>query len=140
MKIRSKLGLYFPTSFLSCSLALLVFSLLSCQDYNSHTFDKNKFSDFGCAAGEAADFCLAYEVLKSNCINCHEGFHDDWAATEFTLESKWINTGLIIPGNALGSKLYKKLWSQVPVPSGDPMPPEGALSNSEDQTIFNWIN
>lgn len=115
-------------------LFLLIF-LVSCgQDYNSNYFDSLKYSDSlgdGTPAGER--FQAAYNILASNCISCHTGYHNSYSS--FRTSSDWIDNGLVVQGDFENSFLVRKLKNY-----GGTMPQGGSsLGGSEMELIKVWI-
>ncbi len=115
---------------------LLLFILVGCQDYNSNSFDRTKYSS-GCT-GEPGDpnFAAACELTKKYCINCHQGYHNSWAA--FTTNQDWINSGVIIKGDANNSEFIQYIFNYGP---GGSMPKYGSsLPNDEYAKLVEWID
>jgi len=113
----------------------LLFIISACQSYNSHTGDKAKFAEL--ELEDNANFRAAYKVIQSRCINCHGGTHNAWAT--YVNSQLWVDKGLIIRGDASGSKLIERTINSGQTNSN--MPPGGSpLPNDEYQVLLDWIN
>jgi mono/diheme cytochrome c family protein len=64
------------------------------------------------------------QILSTNCTKCHS-----FASSVDTM----ISRGLIVPGDAPSSKVYQKVSAGI-------MPPTGALSAADIETLRHWIN
>ncbi len=116
------------------TIALLIF-LSSCQDFNSNSFDDSKYGND--SSGETdPNFAPAFEVLRTECISCHQGYHNAWASRK--TNEAWISSGLVTAGDAANSALIEAM-----VNSGTPganMPPTGAIDNNKYLLLQQWIN
>ena len=78
----------------------------------------------------------AYAIFEQNCLNCH-GEHGAFTEEIIIEHTALIETGAIVPGNAIESELYKRLFEKDPakrMPLGQPQ-----LSAAAILTIGNWI-
>lgn len=117
-------------------LFLLVVLLISCgQSYNSNSFDDQKYKkvQIDNSTPEGQRFALAYNVIKTKCISCHNGYHNSYA--NYTTDSAWSSSGLIVPGDFAGSFLRNKLKN-----FGGTMPSSGSnLTDQEVGYLEDWI-
>ena len=79
----------------------------------------------------------AYAIFEQNCLNCH-GPHGAFTE-QIVIDSArgLVDSGTVVPGNPIASKLYTRLLSQDPakrMPLGQPALPAAAIL-----TIGNWI-
>ena len=118
-------------------LVSLVFLLLaSCgQNFNSNSGDFALSSDNGIDSSTPAGSRLsaAYDVLKSNCMSCHTGYHNAWA--NYKTDSEWITKGLAVRGDTTSSQVYDRLKNV----GGDMPLNSPQISDSNRQIIENWI-
>lgn len=78
-------------------IALLLF-YIGCQDYNSNTFDKDRYGELE-LTGNKVNFEASYKILQNKCMNCHR--HAQWAG--YTDSEDWVsNENLITPGGPAG--------------------------------------
>ena len=78
----------------------------------------------------------AYAIFQQNCLNCH-GEHGAFTEEIVIEHTALIETGAVVPGNPIGSELYKRLFEKDPakrMPLGQPQLSAGAIL-----TIGNWI-
>ena len=78
----------------------------------------------------------AYAIFQQNCLNCH-GEHGAYTEEIVIEHTALIETGAVVPGNPIGSELYKRLFeedSAKRMPLGQPQ-----LSAAAILTIRNWI-
>jgi hypothetical protein len=115
------------------NIFLILIALYGCgQDYNSNTFDASKFEDS--SIDNTTPFGQSYTILSSRCASCHTGYHNNYA--NYKTPASWISSGLVVAGNPAGSLVVSKLQNV-----GGTMPlGESAISNTEYQTIRNWIS
>ena len=111
--------------------------LLSCgQTFNSNTNDKGLVSLTACSeAGTPAGdrYCAAESIIQNRCINCHTGYHDQWAT--YNNDSEWKASGRVVAGSTAGSSLITRLKNQ-----GGNMPADAPqIPDSEYQTLINWV-
>ena len=111
-------------------IALLLF-YIGCQDYNSNTFDKDRYSNIELTG--TANFKASYAILQTNCMNCHR--HAQWAG--YTDEQDWVtNENLITPGAGASQVITRIINSGV---VGADMPQGGsALPAADFQTLTDW--
>ena len=111
-------------------LSLLV--IWGCQDTNSNSYDKDKYSE---VVISDPTFKAAFEVLKTRCISCH--YHQGWAT--YTESDQWEKNGLVIFGNAEKSSIiYKTINSksaQANMPEGSPT----GIPGDEYLKILDWV-
>ena len=84
-------------------------------------------------------FTSAQQVIAQNCTSCHNGGRA--TSFEFTTAQEFVTAGLIIPGNPRQSPLIRRMQNyDGPGASNNNMPlNRQALSQSDFQTIYNWI-
>ena len=113
--------------------ALVLISFLfssSCQDYNSNSFDQNKY--------QSTNLNEPLGIIRAKCISCHKGTHDWWA--NLTANSDWSNTQVngsfyVVPGDFAGSYIISRLKN-----FGSDMPDGGsALTEEELAVLRDWI-
>ena len=78
----------------------------------------------------------AYAIFQQNCLNCH-GEHGAYTEEIILEHTALIETGAVVPGNPIGSELYRRLLENNPakrMPLGQPQLSAGAIL-----TIRNWI-
>ena len=75
-------------------------------------------------------------ILASRCLECHRGDEPEGglSLTELVMVKKGGDSGAAI---VIGKATESLLWERV---SSDEMPPKHPLSNSEKQTLKQWIN
>lgn len=112
--------------------------LSSCEDYNSNSADKIKYSNEPQSEQEAGDpnFAPAFAIIQSRCISCHSGFHNNWAT--YTSDDKWINSGLVHRGDPDNSHLITRIFNSGQAGANMPQG-AGALPDAEFQTLRKWI-
>lgn len=115
-------------------IALLLF-YIGCQDYNSNTFDKERYAETDLTGG--AEFEAAYPILQTRCMNCHR--HAQWAA--YTDKQDWVtNENLITPGGPTSggdSQVIRRIINHGATDSN--MPQGGsALPAAEYDTLLTW--
>jgi hypothetical protein len=76
-------------------------------------------------------------IFDSNCTSCHDNTNPAGGLTLLTYNDV-INSNVVVPGNALSSELYNRII--LPESSGDDMPPEGSLYQSQIDLISQWID
>ncbi len=108
--------------------------LLGCQDYNSNSNDKERYSEVNLTG--STNFTPAYYVLQQRCTSCHSGFHNDWAA--YTNEQDWINKSLVVKGDPDGSKAIFRIINHGSTDSNMPLG-LGPLPNDEYQDLVDWV-
>lgn len=111
---------------------LFTFLFVGCQDYNSNTFDRDRYGKIELIGG--AQFEAAYKVLQNRCMNCHE--HAGWSA--YTNQAQWVNESLVIPNDKDNSKLINRIKNYGSANSD--MPVGGsALPSTEFDTLVQWV-
>lgn len=135
--MRSKLKFAFRSKSKSLSIGAL-FLLSGCgldlASFNSTATDALAYKDLvlDTTNPAVARFAAARNVLKSNCMNCHQ--HGSWGA--YT-EAEFISARLVAPGDVNGSSLHQRL-NGYGATGG--MPQGGAsISASEHTAITTWI-
>ena len=113
----------------------ILFFVIACgQTYNSNTFDANFANTSYCTNTSNTNLCAANEIIFTKCVDCHDHTHDSWR--NFLTDSLWTASGRVVPGNAAGSTLIQKLWSE-----GGNMPKDKPpLTEAEVNTLRTWIN
>ena len=106
------------------------------QTFNSNTSDSGLIPLLACTeAGTAAGdrFCAAQAVIQEKCINCHSGYHDQWAA--YTNDQAWKTSGRVVAGSTAGSTLITRLKNQ-----GGNMPADSPqISDVNYQSLIEWV-
>ena len=109
---------------------LLVIS--GCQDTNSNSYDKDKYSEVVISDTVFKD---AYKVLQTRCITCH--YHQGWS--KFTESEMWAKNGLVVFGDSENSSIiYKTINSK----SAQANMPEGSttgIPGDEFQKLLDWV-
>ena len=119
--------------FLYSHLFLLV-SCLGGQTQNSHSYDFNLTAKSNCADISNTRLCNAMEIIQSQCVDCHDNAHNDWAS--YDTDNKWIDSGRIQAGDPDGSPFILRLKNQ-----GSDMPKNKPMLSDEDyQTLRDWIS
>lgn len=114
---------------------LLGLLLIGCQDYNSNSNDKERFSRVNLTG--SSDFTPAYYILQQRCTNCHSsGIHNSWAG--YTNEQDWIDEGLVVKGDPDGSRLIFRIINHGSTDSNMPLG-LGPLPNDEYQQLVDWV-
>lgn len=114
-------------------LILLLVTYIGCQDYNSNTFDQDRYGEIELTGGP--EFEAAYSALQTRCMGCHE--HSHWA--EYTNEQDWvINENLVVPGDVDGSQLVFRI---VNYGGNDSDMPQGGsqIPEAEYNAIKTWV-
>lgn len=111
---------------------LLLVTLFSCgQTFNSNTNDKGLVALGDCVG--STDFCTAQGIIQTRCINCHTGYHDQWAT--FNDEAAWKASGRVVAGSTSQSSLITRLKNQ-----GGNMPADAPqIPDSEYQALIQWV-
>ena len=105
--------------------------LLSCQTDNSNSFDD--ILGQSTIDPNNTNLVNAYSVLEESCINCHSGYHNDWAS--YDTDQKWIDAGLVTAGIIGDSTVITRLKNR-----GSDMPKnQAALSEDDYNTLVTWI-
>lgn len=116
-------------------LISLLVALTGCQDYNSNSNDKDRFSQVDLTG--SSGFEPAYFILQQRCTNCHSsGIHNAWAG--FTNEQDWIDEGLIVKGDPDSSRLIFRIINHGSTDSNMPLG-MGPLPNDEYQDLIDWV-
>lgn len=113
-------------------IALLLF-YIGCQDYNSNTFDKDRYGEIELTGNVTPEFKASYKILQAKCMTCHR--HAQWAA--YTDSQDWVtNENLITPGPAdsqLITRIINAGTTQSDMPQGG-----SALPASDFDTLKAW--
>lgn len=119
------------------ALISCLFILSSCEDYNSNSADKLKYSNEP-QQEQTGDpnFAPAFSVIQNRCISCHSGFHNNWAA--YTSNERWLNSGLIQRGDPQNSSLIKVMFNSGQAGANMPLG-SGAIPDAEYQLLLKWI-
>lgn len=97
----------------------------------------------GSSSNSSLMFESAQSVITKKCVACHNS--STGRNFDFSSESQFIQSNLVLPGNPQNSKLIYRLKRANAKASTDPavliqnMPPNSALSEDEFQTIYSWI-
>lgn len=115
----------------------ILFLLSSCgQTFNSNSGDSGLIALGSCteAGTPAGDrYCAAEAVIRSKCINCHSGSHDEWSS--FTNDADWINSGRVVAGSTASSGLISSLRNQ-----GGNMPEDNPqIPDADYQVLLDWV-
>jgi mono/diheme cytochrome c family protein len=87
----------------------------------------------GALAATSVDYTTTIQpIFNSHCTSCH-GASSPSAGYSLTSYNGTMTGGRVTPGDAAGSILYNKV-------NGGGMPPGGALTAAEIQSIADWIN
>lgn len=114
---------------------ILILSLLifwGCQDTNSNSYDKDKYSETG--DGDPA-FKAAYSVLQTRCISCHD--HGSWS--KYNTSEKWIASGLVVAGDTTNSPVIYKIHNFGGPSSNMPLGGSTGIPGSEYQALLDWV-
>lgn len=119
---------------------VLIFSLFilsSCEDYNSNSADKLKYSN-DTQQEDVGDpnFAPAMEVIKNRCISCHSGFHNNWS--RYSSNEMWLNSGLVHRGDPDNSPLIKRTINSGQAGANMPQG-AGAIPDAEFETLRTWV-
>lgn len=114
---------------------LLLAALSSCQDYNSNSNDRERFSRVTLTG--SAGFEPAYYIIQQRCTNCHSsGIHNTWAG--YTNEQDWIDRGYVVKGDPDASRLIFRIINHGSTDSNMPLG-MGPLPNDEYQQLIDWV-
>tara|TARA_Y100000296_G_C5145708_1_gene243560 strand:+ start:988 stop:1350 length:363 start_codon:yes stop_codon:yes gene_type:complete len=113
------------------STLLILSFICSCQTDNSNSFDDILGSSS--IDPNNPNLVKAYAVIEERCINCHEGYHNNYASLD--TDEKWIASGNVTAGIIGDSPLITKLKNR-----GGNMPKGGAnLTEDEYNALVTWI-
>lgn len=96
-----------------------------------------------------SDFCAVQAVFQAECVVCHNptlfqgdlDLETDPYLAIVGVTSAAFGSVLVEAGNPDGSLLYRKMAeTQDPMTEGDPMPPTGAVSAAQLDTVYQWID
>lgn len=114
----------------------VLLSVVACQDYNSNSNDRERFSRVRLTGG--ADFEPAYYIIQQRCTSCHSsGIHNEWAS--YTNEQDWIDRGYVVAGDPDGSRLIFRIINHGSTDSNMPLGMD-PLPNDEYQDLIDWVN
>lgn len=119
--------------YLKVPLIALLSVFLGCQDYNSNTFDEDRYGKLDLEQ-TSTKFEPAYRVLQKRCISCHT--HATWA--EYKNERDWENQGLVVVGFPNQSSLIRRTINSG-VAGADMPYGGGAIPKEEYDALTNWI-
>jgi hypothetical protein len=113
-------------------IGLLLF-YIGCQDYNSNTFDKDRYGEIELTGGPK--FEAAYPVLQTHCMSCHR--HAQWS--EYTNKQDWVdNENLVVAGSPDSSQLITRIINHGSANSD--MPQGGnALPTADYDALVDWV-
>ena len=115
------------------ALIVLLLTYIGCQDYNSNTFDQDRYGEIELTGG--AEFEAAYSALQKNCMSCHR--HAQWA--EYTNEQDWVqNENLVVPGDAGQSQVVYRIINYGGANSDMPVG-GGQIPTAEYNAIKAWV-
>ena len=114
-------------------------SLYSCETLNSSSFDEGQYG----SDNDISDPALskAYNIIRKECIDCHTNRHDNW--TSFKTNDAWLNSGLVVAGNAANSLLIERMINTPESETSElrNMPQGGSAIKQEDyQALRDWLN
>lgn len=123
-----------PTLSLNSFFIVLLMALSSCgQTFNSNTSDTGLIPFAACGAGNSDEYCAAEVIIRDKCINCHSGYHDQWAS--YKTDADWLGSGRVVAGSTAGSTLITRLKNQ-----GGNMPADAPqISDADYQTLITWV-
>ena len=75
----------------------------------------------------------AQQILSTYCTSCHGSSPGAGGVSNITNLQGLVSQGVVIPGNATGSTLYRAVKSQA-------MPPGAPLSSADQQALNDWIS
>ncbi len=111
---------------------IFLFVFLGCQDFNSNTFDAQRYGPTDLVGG--AQFIQAYPVLQKRCMNCH--YHAQWAA--YKNQEDWVSQGLVNAGNKDTSPVINRIINYganfSDMPQGG-----GLLPVAEYNKLVDWV-
>jgi hypothetical protein len=115
------------------ALIVLLLTYIGCQDYNSNTFDQDRYGEIELIGG--GEFKVAYSALQKNCMSCHR--HAHWA--KYTNEQDWVqNENLVVPGDAGQSQVVYRIINYGGANSDMPVG-GGQISTAEYNAIKTWV-
>jgi uncharacterized membrane protein len=113
---------------------ITLLSLTSCQDYNSNSFDRDKYGDSELVGGQ--HFTLAYSVLQNRCMNCHR--HSHWA--EYKNQQDWVvNENLVVAGEPNQSSVIYRIINYGAGPISNMPDGGGKLPDKEYEALVKWV-
>ncbi len=114
---------------------LLLFTLGSCQDYNSNSGDRGKYGNIAIDQNDL-QFVAARKVIQNRCVSCHDNYHDRWASLSSSAD--FVAEGIVVPNDPSNSNLIKRTVNTGETVSN--MPPGGSpLPNDEYNTLVDWV-
>lgn len=114
----------------------LLVALTGCQDFNSNSNDKDRFSEVELTG--SANFETAYYILQQRCTNCHSsGIHNSWAS--YTNEQDWIDEGLVVANDPDASRAIFRIINHGSTDSNMPLG-LGPLPNDEYEDLVEWVD
>lgn len=114
-------------------LILSMLTFLGCQDTNSNSYDKDKYSDT--VSDSNPTFKAAYTVLQNRCITCH--YHAAWSKND--TPEKWIEQGLVVSQDASSSPIIYKIYNFGGGSSNMPLGGSTGIPGSEYQALLDWV-
>lgn len=113
-------------------LIILLASFIGCQDYNSNTFDEDRYGPTDLVGGP--EFIKAYPILQKKCMSCH--YHAQWSA--YKNQADWVNQGRVVEGDKDNSDVINRIINYGANFSNMPQG-QGPLSASEYATLVDWV-
>lgn len=115
------------------SLIVILLTYIGCQDYNSNTFDRDRYGEIELDGG--SEFKTAYPALQKHCMSCHR--HAQWAG--YTNEEDWVNNeNLVVRGDPGASQVLYRIVNYGGASSD--MPQGGAQIPQKDyEAIKVWV-
>lgn len=114
---------------------LLLIFVVSCQDLNSNSSDRTRYSA-GAPVG-SLKFQAAYPIINNRCANCHTStIHNKWSA--FTNEADWENESTVVPGNSDASSFITRMQNYDN--QGDMPQASSAIPDEEYDILVDWVD
>lgn len=113
---------------------LFLISFIGCQDYNSNTFDDQRYGPTDLVGG--TQFIQAYPIIQKRCISCHSNYHSSWGA--YKNQQDWVTAGLVIPGDKDNSSFINRIINYGANYSDMPQG-QSQLPASEYNKLVDWV-
>lgn len=109
--------------------------LIGCQDFNSNSSDRVKYGPVVLDESDP-NFARSYNIITTKCINCHSGYHNNWASLKDN--AAWLNEMVVLRGDPNNSMFIQRIINYGGTSSN--MPFGGSpLSGSDYQHLVKWI-